>query len=266
MEEQEQVQAGVPPAAEEVPEPGGALPGGMAAGPGAERQPDEPMPAGRPGEPGLAGPDGPAQTGPEPAGQPGEALGPGAGDAAGRPGQPGGEDAAGRREQRMLEEQLAGLGLDPAGLFDLLLDSPLLRQTAALAEEALAARAQKRQEEELRGIAALAPELRTPELLAAAPEYPEMQRLLRQNKGMGTLEAFKLAFFDRLTRRQAAAGRQGAINAARAQRHLAGVGGQPPEAEEPSEDLIREYRRYNPRWTVAEIRRFHREYLDETGG
>ena len=37
MEEQEQVRTGVPPAAEEVPEPGGGLPGGMAAGPGAER-------------------------------------------------------------------------------------------------------------------------------------------------------------------------------------------------------------------------------------
>lgn len=250
MEDQEQVQTGVRPAAEEPLEPGG-----MDAGP-----------AGEPEEPGFAGPDGLAQAGPEPAGQPGEALGQGAEDMAQRPGQPGGEDAAGRREQRMLEEQLAGLGLDPAGLFGLLLDSPLLRQTAALAEEALAARAQKRQEEELRGIAALAPELRTPELLAAAPEYPEMQRLLRQNKGMGTLEAFKLAFFDRLTRRQAAAGRQGAINAARGHQHLAGIGGQPPEAGEPSEEMIREYRRYNPRWSVAEIRRFHREYLDETGG
>lgn len=238
MEEQEQVQINAQPAAEELLEPGG-----IAAGPGGE-----PEPGGEPAEPG------PAQAGPEPAGLPGEALGPGAGD------------AAGRQEQRRLEEQIAGLGLDPAGLFGLLLDSPLLRQTAALAEEALAARAQKRQEEELHGIAALAPELRTPELLAAAPEYPEMQRLLRQNKGMGTLEAFKLAFFDRLTRRQAAAGRQGAINAARGHQHLAGIGGQPPEAGEPSEEMIREYRRYNPRWTVAEIRRFHREYLDETGG
>lgn len=260
MEEQEQVRTGVPPAAEEVLEPDGVLPGGMAAGPGGQAAGGEPEPGGEPAEPG------PVQAGPEPAGQPGEALGPGAGDAARLPGQSGGEDAAGRREQRMLEEQLAGLGLDPAGLFDLLLDSPLLRQTAALAEEALAARAQKRQEEELRGIAALAPELRTPELLAAAPEYPEMQRLLRQNKGMGTLEAFKLAFFDRLTRRQAAAGRQGAINAARGHQHLAGIGGQPPDPGEPSEEMIREYRRYDPRWTVAEIRRFHREYLDETGG
>lgn len=170
------------------------------------------------------------------------------------------------QRQQALEEGLAGLGLDVGGLFDLLLDSPLLRQTTALAEEALAARAQKQREDALREIALLAPELRTPEQLMAAPEYPAMQQLLRQNKDMEMLDAFKLAFFDRLTRRQAAAGRQGAINAARAQRHLAGVGGQPPEAEEPSEDLIREYRRYNPRWTVAEIRRFHREYLDETGG
>lgn len=261
MEDQEQVQTGVRPAAEEPLEPGG-----MDAGLGGQAAGGELEPAAGSGKPGFAWPDGLAQAGPEPAGQPGEALGQGAEDMAQRPGQPGAGDASGRREQRMLEEQLAGLGLDPAGLFGLLLDSPLLRQTAALAEEALAARTQKRQEEELRGIAALAPELRTPELLAAAPEYPEMQRLLRQNKGMGTLEAFKLAFFDRLTRRQAAAGRQGAINAARGHQHLAGIGGQPPEAGEPSEEMIREYRRYNPRWTVAEIRRFHREYLDETGG
>ncbi len=177
-----------------------------------------------------------------------------------------GDAAKQKRQQQALEEQLAGLGLDAAGLFGLLLDSPLLRQTTALAEEALTARAQRQREEAMRGIAALAPELRTPELLAAAPEYPDMQRLLRQNKGMGMLEAFKLAFFDRLTRRQAAAGRQGAINAARGHRHLAEIGGQPPDMGEPTEEQIREYRRYNPRWTVAEIRRFHQEYLDETGG
>lgn len=264
-------------AAQTEPQPAEEEPQSPAGPPdeaGGLKEPDGPEDAERPGE------EGGAEGRPAPArenGQPGPET-----DKAPWPaGQAGQENAAeyaqasaGLKEdlaqqmqrQRALEEGLAGLGLDVGGLFDLLLDSPLLRQTTALAEEALAARAQKQQEDALREIACLAPELRTPELLAAAPEYPAMQQLLQQNKGMGMLDAFKLAFFDRLTRRQAAAGRQGAINAARAQRHLAGVGGQPPETGEPTEEEIQEYRRYNPRWTVAEIRRFHREYLDETGG
>lgn len=249
------------------PQPAAGPPGGEGE-PGVDEpgvgEPAVGEPAGQDGRPAGAQEDG--QPGPEGAK---EAFAAGQGRAAEYPQAVAGpeEDLAQQMQrQQALEEGLAGLGLDVGGLFDLLLDSPLLRQTTALAEEALAARAQKQQEDALREIALLAPELRTPELLAAAPEYPAMQQLLRQNKGMGTLNAFKLAFFDRLTRRQAAAGRQGAINAARAQQHLAGVGGQPPETGEPTEEEIREYRRYNPRWTVAEIRRFHREYLDETGG
>lgn len=91
-----------------------------------------------------------------------------------------------------------------------------------------------------------------------------MQRL--QQRGMDPVDAFKLAFFDRLTRRQAEAGRQGAINAARARQHLAAPGGQPAAPDELTEAEIREYRKYDPRWSVAQIRRFHREYLAENGG
>ena len=176
------------------------------------------------------------------------------------------ETAQQKLEQQLLEQQLTGLGVDAAGLFELLLQSPLLRQTTALAEEALAARAAKKREETLRRIAALAPELGRPGQLEAAPEYPEMQRLLRQNRGMEELDAFKLAFFDRLARQRAEAGRQGAINAARGRQHLAGVGGQPAGEDELTDEQIREYRRYGPNWTVAQIRRFHREYLETAGG
>lgn len=226
----------------------GAVPGMGEALPGAGSAPaaEDALPAPAPETAGADAPESTASDGPG--------------------GLPAEETARQRLEQQLLERQLAGLGLDAAGLFDLLLGSPLLRQTTALAEEALAARAAKKREEAMRGIAALAPELGRPEQLAAAPEYPEMQRLLRQNKGMSELDAFKLAFFDRLTRQRAEAGRQGAINAARGRQHLAGLGGQPAGADELTDEEIREYRRYNPNWTVAEIRRFHREYLETAGG
>lgn len=189
---------------------------------------------------------------------------PGLPGAGGLPGTGGADAPTAAAAQRAFEAQLSGLGLDPAALFGALLQSPLLSETAALAEEALSARQARRQAEAQRAIAALAPELRTPAQLTAAPEYPAMQRL--QQRGMDPVDAFKLAFFDRLTRRQAEAGRQGAINAARARQHLAAPGGQPAAPDELTEAEIREYRKYNPRWSVAQIRRFHREYLAENGG
>lgn len=195
------------------------------------------------------------------AGAPGADAAGGAGPLPEMSGLPGASAAA---AQRALEAQLSGMGLDPAALFGALLQSPLLSETAALAEEALAARRERRQAEAQRAIAALAPELRTTEQLTAAPEYPAMRRL--QQRGMDPVDAFKLAFFDRLTRRQAEAGRQGAINAARARQHLAAPGGQPAAPDELTEAEIREYRKYNPRWSIAQIRRFHREYLAENGG
>ena len=63
-----------------------------------------------------------------------------------------------------------------------------------------------------------------------------------------------------LGRQQAAAARQAAINDVRAKEHLAPVGGGQAAEDGLTDEIIRNYRQYNPRWTRAQIAAFHRSY------
>lgn len=54
--------------------------------------------------------------------------------------------------------------------------------------------------------------------------------------------------------------RQAAINDVRAKEHLAPVGGGQAAEDGLTDEIIRNYRQYNPRWTRAQIAAFHRSY------
>lgn len=94
--------------------------------------------------------------------------------------------------------------------------------------------------------------------LRSQPEFGRFDRLVKS--GMAISDAYKLACFDRLGRQQAAAARQAAINDARAKEHLAPVGGGQAAEDGLTDEIIRNYRQYNPRWTRAQIAAFHRSY------
>ena len=94
--------------------------------------------------------------------------------------------------------------------------------------------------------------------LRTQPEFGRFDRLVKS--GMAISDAYKLACFDRLGRQQAAAARQAAINDVRAKEHLAPVGGGQAAEDGLTDEIIRNYRQYNPRWTRAQIAAFHRSY------
>lgn len=94
--------------------------------------------------------------------------------------------------------------------------------------------------------------------LRAQPEFSHFDKLVKS--GMTISDAYKLACFDRLGRQQAAAARQAAINDVRAKEHLAPVGGGQAAEDGLTDEIIRNYRQYNPRWTRAQIAAFHRSY------
>ena len=94
--------------------------------------------------------------------------------------------------------------------------------------------------------------------LRTQPEFSHFDKLVKS--GMTISDAYKLACFDRLGRQQAAAARQAAINDVRAKEHLAPVGGGQAAEDGLTDEIIRNYRQYNPRWTRAQIAAFHRSY------
>ncbi|HJA26278.1 MAG TPA: hypothetical protein H9795_09485 [Candidatus Fournierella merdigallinarum] len=120
------------------------------------------------------------------------------------------------------------------------------------------ARGRQLLEQEMQVISALDPAVKSLADLRAQPEFGRFDRLVKQ--GLAISDAYKLACFDRLGRQQAAAGRQAAINAARAKEHLAPVGGGREADDGLTDEIIRNYRQYNPRWTRAQIAAFHRSY------
>ena len=129
---------------------------------------------------------------------------------------------------------------------------------AQFALEQELARGRRLLDEQLRIIQSVDPAVKGLEDLRAQPEFGRFDRLVKS--GMAISDAYKLACFDRLGRQQAAAARQAAINDVRAKEHLAPVGGGQAAEDGLTDEIIRNYRQYNPRWTRAQIAAFHRSY------
>lgn len=129
---------------------------------------------------------------------------------------------------------------------------------AQFALEQELARGRRLLDEQLRIIQAVDPAVKGLTDLRAQPEFGRFDQLVKS--GMVISDAYKLACFDRLGRQQAAAARQAAINDVRAKEHLAPVGGGQAAEDGLTDEIIRNYRQYNPRWTRAQIAAFHRSY------
>lgn len=129
---------------------------------------------------------------------------------------------------------------------------------AQFALEQQLARGRRLLEQEMRIIQSVDPAVKGLADLRSQPEFGRFDRLVKS--GMAISDAYKLACFDRLGRQQAAAARQAAINDARAKEHLAPVGGGQAAEDGLTDEIIRNYRQYNPRWTRAQIAAFHRSY------
>lgn len=129
---------------------------------------------------------------------------------------------------------------------------------AQFALEQELARGRRLLDEQLRIIQTVDPAVKSLADLRTQPEFGHFDKLVKS--GMAISDAYKLACFDRLGRQQAAAARQAAINDVRAKEHLAPVGGGQAAEDGLTDEIIRNYRQYNPRWTRAQIAAFHRSY------
>lgn len=160
------------------------------------------------------------------------------------------------------EERAADAGLPAGQESGPAMEPPVQAPGApALAEYALEqqlARGRRLLEAQMQIIQSVDPAVKSLADLRAQPEFSRFDRLVKS--GMAISDAYKLACFDRLSRQQAAAARQAAINDARAKEHLAPVGGGQAAEDGLTDEIIRNYRQYNPRWTRAQIAAFHRSY------
>ena len=155
-------------------------------------------------------------------------------------------------------QSLQQKGIDPKILDDAINNSPVIKQAKEAIQAQREADGQRQFNEQMRQITALDGEFRTLGDLRNAPEFDAFNQLVMSNVDM--VSAFKAAFFDRLTAKKSAAATQAAINTAKGKDHLAPIGGGNEASDGLTDDIIAEYRKFNPKWTREQIAAYHKKY------
>jgi len=114
-------------------------------------------------------------------------------------------------------------------------------------------------EEDIRGISAIDPEIKSLKDITAREEYPRVLELVKRGNSLS--DAYRLANFDRITQNAAAKGAKGALNSigSRAHLHKAEIRGISPDAV-PAE-VMESYRALMPDISEGEIRKHYAKYL-----
>lgn len=127
------------------------------------------------------------------------------------------------------------------------------------ARQAREQQARLKVEEQLKEISALDPTIQELKDLAKMETYPKFYELVK--RGNTLTDAFKLANYDALTGRAAAASRQAAINSAQGKQHLSPTTQRGAGAVSVPADVKAEYLAFNPDATDAEIQQHYNRYV-----
>lgn len=127
------------------------------------------------------------------------------------------------------------------------------------ARQAREQQAKLKVEEQLKEITALDPTIQDLKDLAKMETYPKFYELVK--RGNTLTDAFKLANYDALTGRAAAASRQAAINSAQGKQHLSTTTQRGAGAVSVPADIKAEYLAFNPDATDAEIQQHYNRYM-----
>lgn len=156
-------------------------------------------------------------------------------------------------------------GMTDGEFEDFIANLPEVREAKRAQQEAEAAGRQAREsqakarlDEQLRSIGELDPSIRELGDLAKMETYPKFYELVK--KGNDLVDAFKLANYDALAGKTAAASRQAAINAAQSKQHLGQTNARGAGAVSVPADIKEAYRAFNPDATDAEIQQHYNKY------
>lgn len=127
------------------------------------------------------------------------------------------------------------------------------------ARQAREQQAKMKVEEQLKEISALDPTIQELKDLAKMETYPKFYELVK--RGNTLTDAFKLANYEALTGRAAAASRQAAINSAQGKQHLSPTTQRGAGAVSVPADVKAEYLAFNPDATDAEIQQHYNRYV-----
>lgn len=132
-------------------------------------------------------------------------------------------DALDAQERLAMREEVANQGIDPEMLEHLISNNPVIQQAQQVLRENSLREGERELEAQIRQIAAINPDIHSLGDICEMQTFPVFDSYVR--KGLSLMDAYRLANFDALSQRDAAANRQAAINAARGKGHLSPIGG-----------------------------------------
>lgn len=127
------------------------------------------------------------------------------------------------QERLNTQEQLRSQGVDPSVLERIIQNNPTIRQAEQVLRQATIEKGNQMLEDQIKEISGFYPEVKSLEDISKMETFRTFDRYVRG--GMNLVDAFKLANYDALVGRGAAASRQAAINSAKSTGHLIPVAG-----------------------------------------
>ncbi len=127
------------------------------------------------------------------------------------------------QERLNAQEQLRTQGVDPSVLERIIQNNPTIRRAEQVLHQASLEKGNQMLDSQINEISGFYPEVRSLGDIARMDTFPKFDAYVRS--GMNLVDAFRLANFDSLVGRSAAASKQAAINAAKSTGHLLPVGG-----------------------------------------
>ena len=132
-------------------------------------------------------------------------------------------DALDAQERMEARQQMEQNGIDPDMLDQMINNSPVMRQAQEILRENQLNEGKRELDSQIREISEFYPEVQSLADVVKMGTFPDFDAYVRS--GLSLVDAFKLANFDAMSQRNAAATKQAAINAVKGKSHLSPVGG-----------------------------------------
>lgn len=137
-------------------------------------------------------------------------------------------DALDAQERMNARREVQRRGVDPGLIDRMIANNPVIRQAQQVIRDNTLRQGEMELENQIQQISSFDPSVKSLDDIVKMPTFPVFDAYVRQ--GLSITDAYRLANFDSLAQRDAAASRQAAINSVRGKSHLAPIGGVAGEA------------------------------------
>lgn len=147
-------------------------------------------------------------------------------------------DALEAQERVNARREVESRGVDPRLIDRMIADNPVIRQAQEVIRENTLRQGEAELNNQIQKISAFDPSVKSLDDIVKMPTFPVFDSYVRQ--GLSLTDAYRLANFDSLAQRDAAASRQAAINSVKGKSHLSPIGGVSGDAGAPMVDIPKE--------------------------